>query len=80
MAQFTTFSSSSRLSAAALTECWKLDAGEATTFQPRQPGVFRVTQGAVWATVNGMQHGEPELPGDRHDVSANASKAASPHA
>ena len=65
MAQFTTFSSSSRLSAAALTECWKLDAGRATTLQPRQPGVFRVTQGAVWATVNGMQHGEPELPGDR---------------
>nr|WP_315208369.1 DUF2917 domain-containing protein [uncultured Albidiferax sp.] len=65
MAQFTTFSSSSRLSAAALTECWKLDAGQATTLQPRQAGVFRVTQGAVWATVNGMQHGEPELPGDR---------------
>nr|WP_315246451.1 DUF2917 domain-containing protein [uncultured Albidiferax sp.] len=65
MVHFRTFSSSSPLSAAALTACWKLDAGEATTFQPRQPGVFRVTQGAVWATVNGMQHGEPELPGDR---------------
>ena len=48
----------------ALTECWKLDAGQATTLQPRQAGVFRVSQGQVWATLNGMQHGEPEMPGD----------------
>ncbi|MEO6856474.1 MAG: DUF2917 domain-containing protein [Rhodoferax sp.] len=65
MAQFPTFTSSFPLSAAALTECWKLDAGLATTLQPRQAGVFRVAQGEVWATVNGMQHGEAELPGDR---------------
>ena len=64
MAQFRTISSSFPLSAAALTECWKLDAGQATTFQPRQAGVFRVAQGQIWATVNGMQHGETELPGD----------------
>jgi len=64
MAQFHTFPSSSPLFAAALTECWKLNAGRATTLQPRQAGVFRVAQGAVWATVNGMQHGETELPGD----------------
>lgn len=65
MAQFRTSTSSFPLSAAALTECWKLGAGQATTLQPRQAGVFRVAQGAVWATVNGMQHGETELPGDR---------------
>lgn len=64
MAQFSTFSSPSTLSAAALTECWKLDAGQATTLQPRQAGVFRVAQGQVWATLNAMQHGEPEVPGD----------------
>lgn len=64
MVQFRTFSSSFSLSAAALTECWKLDAGRATTIQPRQAGVFRVAQGQVWATLNGMQHGEPEVPGD----------------
>lgn len=64
MAQFRTFSSSFPLSAAALTECWKLDAGQATTFQPRQAGVFRVAQGQVWITLNGMQHGEVEVPGD----------------
>ena len=28
-------------------------------------GRVHVAQGAVWATVNGMQHGETELPGDR---------------
>lgn len=64
MAQFRTFSSSFPLSAAALTECWKLGAGQATTLQPRQAGVFRVAQGQIWATVNGMQYGETELPGD----------------
>ena len=64
MAQFRTFSSTFPLSAAALTECWKLGAGQATTLQPRQAGRFRVAQGQVWATLNGMQLGETELPGD----------------
>jgi hypothetical protein len=51
---FTAFTSSSSIpSAAALTTCWKLDAGQATRLQPRQAGVFRVAQGRVWVTISG---------------------------
>ena len=51
-------------SASALTECWKLDAGHATTLQPHQAGVFRVTQGKVWATLDGPHTGHTMVLGD----------------
>ncbi len=54
----------SSLSASALAECWKLDAGHATTLQPRQPGVLRVTQGRIWATVDGPHAGHTSVLGD----------------
>jgi hypothetical protein len=54
----------SSLSATALAECWKLDAGHATTLQPRQPGVLRVTQGRLWATVDGPHAGHTSVLGD----------------
>lgn len=61
----TTLALQSTLSAAALTECWKLDAGHATTLQPRQPGVFRVAQGKIWATVDGPHPGHTMVQGDQ---------------
>lgn len=60
----TTLALQSTLSAAALTECWKLDAGHATTLQPRQPGVFRVAQGKIWATMDGPHTGHTMVLGD----------------
>lgn len=58
------FSLQSSLSATALAECWKLDAGHATTLQPRQSGVLRVTQGRIWATVDGPHAGHTSVQGD----------------
>jgi hypothetical protein len=60
----TTLALQSTLSAAALTECWKLDAGHATTLQPRQPGVFRVARGKIWATMDGPHTGHTMVLGD----------------
>ncbi|WP_394790196.1 DUF2917 domain-containing protein [Rhodoferax sp.] len=51
-------------SAAALTECWKLDVGHATTLQTHQAGVFRVAQGKVWATLDGPHTGHTMVLGD----------------
>jgi hypothetical protein len=33
--------------------CWKLAAGRAVTLHPTAPGVLRIGQGRVWATVDG---------------------------
>lgn len=60
----TTLALQSTLSAAALTECWKLDAGHATTLQPHQAGVFRVAQGKIWATLDGPHPGHTMVQGD----------------
>jgi hypothetical protein len=73
----TTLALQSTPSAAALTECWKLDAGHATTLQPRQSGVFRVTQGKVWATLDGPHPGHTMVLGD-HVLEAGDSLTLQP--
>lgn len=44
---------------------WALKAGRATTLQPQHAGVFRVTQGAVWATLDGPHAGHTQVQGDQ---------------
>lgn len=36
-----------------LTGCWKLAAGRAVTLHPTTPGVLKIAQGRVWATLDG---------------------------
>jgi hypothetical protein len=43
--------------APALPGTWKLPAGEAITFQPREAGVLRVAHGQLWATFDGPHAG-----------------------
>jgi hypothetical protein len=43
--------------APALPGTWKLPAGCAITFQPREAGVLRVAQGQLWATFDGPHSG-----------------------
>ena len=70
----TTLALQSTLSAAALTECWKLDAGHATTLQPHQAGVFRVAEGQIWVTLDGPHPGHTMVQGD-HVLQAGDSLA-----
>ncbi len=49
----TTAFTSTAVSSAALVHCGTLEAGLATTVQPRQAGVFRISQGPAWVTVSG---------------------------
>ena len=43
--------------AGALPGCWQLAAGRAVTLRPREAGVLRISQGRVWATVDGPHRG-----------------------
>jgi hypothetical protein len=45
-------------SSLALPGTWKLAAGRAITFQPREAGILRVAHGQMWATFDGP-HGGP---------------------
>lgn len=47
-----------------LSGCWKLVPGRAISLQPREPGVLRIAQGQVWATVNGPHEGRGNESGD----------------
>jgi hypothetical protein len=49
----------------ALPGTWKLPAGCAVTFQPREAGVLRVAHGQVWATFDGPHSGPPNDLGDQ---------------
>jgi Protein of unknown function (DUF2917) len=42
-----------------------LPAGQARTLRPQQAGVFRVTQGTVWATLDGPHAGHTQVQGDQ---------------
>ncbi|HXD42698.1 MAG TPA: DUF2917 domain-containing protein [Ramlibacter sp.] len=55
----------------ALPGTWKLPAGRAITFQPREAGVLRVARGRLWATFDGPHAGPPNDLGD-HVVGAGA--------
>ena len=55
--------------APALPGTWKLGAGRAITFQPREDGVLRVAHGQVWATFDGPHCGALNDLGD-HFVGA----------
>jgi hypothetical protein len=48
----------------ALPGTWKLPAGCAITFQPREAGVLRVAHGQLWATFDGPHSGPPNDLGD----------------
>ena len=65
MASQHTLESQQSLPATALAGCWKLEAGHATTLQPHQAGVFRVSQGAVWVTLDGPHRGAANQQGDQ---------------
>ncbi len=43
---------------------WKLAGGRAITLQPREPGIFRVAHGQMWATFDGPHGGPPNDQGD----------------
>jgi hypothetical protein len=42
-----------------------LPAGQARTLRPQQAGVFRVTQGTAWATLDGPHAGHTQVQGDQ---------------
>ncbi|MDD5332393.1 MAG: DUF2917 domain-containing protein [Rhodoferax sp.] len=44
---------------------WQLAAGRAISLRPRQAGMLRITQGRVWATLDGPQRGAGNESGDR---------------
>ena len=44
---------------------WQLAAGRAISLRPRQAGMLRITQGRVWATLDGPQQGAGNESGDR---------------
>ena len=43
---------------------WKLAPGRALSLQPRQPGLLRVAQGQVWATLDAEHQGAGNELGD----------------
>ena len=43
---------------------WRLDAGRALTLQPRDAAELRVTQGRIWATLDGPHTGAANAWGD----------------
>ena len=43
---------------------WRLDAGRALTLQPRDAAELRVTQGRIWATLDGPHMGAANAWGD----------------
>ena len=55
--------------ATALPGTWKLPAGQAITFQPREAGVLRVAHGQLWATFDGPHAGPLNDLGD-HVIAA----------
>jgi hypothetical protein len=44
--------------------CWKLAPERAVTLNPTEPGVLRIAQGQVWATLDGPHHGPANDWGD----------------
>ena len=44
--------------------CWKLDPARALTLAPTQAGSLRVSQGEIWATLDGPHHGPANDWGD----------------
>ena len=44
--------------------CWQLANGRALSLQPRESGVLHITQGQVWATVDGPHCGAGNQSGD----------------
>ena len=51
-------------STGALPGCWQLAAGRAVTLRPHEAGVLRISQGRVWATVDGPRRGPANNLGD----------------
>jgi len=49
---------------AVMPECWKLAPERAVTLHPDAPGVLRIAQGRVWATLDGPHQGPANDWGD----------------
>lgn len=64
MASQTLSQTQQSLSAVALPGTWKLAAGRAITFQPREAGILRVAHGQMWATFDGPHGGSLNDLGD----------------